>query len=1792
MLPRHALALLAVLAHARCINGNEAATTEDGTQHKRVISYAAEDATDPVLFIAFTLIVGAVIQLMIARMPSHYPRPPYTVVLFLIGLGLGALTDAGKLKILGHSVNGMVNMDPHLLLYSFLPPLLFESAFAMTPHVFVKSLPQALILAVPGVLISTGFTGILCKLWFNYGWTWSLAFMFGSMVSATDPVAVVALLSELSAPKPLSTVIEAESLLNDGSAFVLYLILKDFAVHNPSTPDEVFVTFCRLALGGPALGFAIGYGFHKFILRFCINDPTVEISVTVTSAYIAFWIAETTSLKSSGVLTVVSLGVYMGAFGKQSISPEVHEFLHHVWHFLGHVANTIIFVLSGAFSYTLISDEHIENIDWAYLVLLYLIVHLARGLTIICLWPAISGLGYGMSVPRGIILWFGGLRGAIALVLSLLVSHEEGIEEINRTRIQFLVAGLVALTIGINGTFAGYLYAKLGLAESTKGHRATLKLSVDYVENNSDTLAIKMKALDFWGKLVQSDIQAEVEKLSTYRPHKSSGGKVEAKLSENEKLKRMVVQWFERQPEHAGRRIGRVTYAEVVERNVFHAQFTHMPEMGGAWPPPIPNLKAREDATIVFYQFTFADDVIETAKQIPGMTMDRYSRVGRLVNKKLYWYPDFSHIMSKGKPSFLQKLLHDDVYEELSHRPLLHDVREDLRRIIIVSVQHRYDTWNEKRIISSDVYGILEEATLFVEDEDLLWVSKSSDYTWEIRGRYDLKSEFARILESLGLCEGGELNFAKDKAHNDGDYWSNRRDLLGKVAAVGVKGLELILGKESVTRAYLHHKLRNAIQTLMFYKAAHQQAWQSIQDMWGALIEGDDNVKTMQEEEDDLNWCYEQADRLIKNIADTIPDTRGMIAYVNEDFIHRLLVVQMTESTERCVHAGLLTDGDSEQMLTVIRNKLKRFFDNQILGDPAKRMDHLIKRSREETMLPDVKLPEWSTLEHLMHEMEHTSIINKRTFWEIKFISDLQVMSTRDKHHNDSVIEEPPQFVMIDGEQRAGSVYGLADQASPFHSLVLTKNKMIHMSQMSTDEDDTLDIDDAVCIKNSRLHKYRDSGEKWCLTCPYNVHLEPGLIKQLIIAEQCGVSRKGWIRDMRLNSGKAEALVYCSLVNTSSQLSWFPMMSLTRCPNFLFEDCLQKSNVRAKNRLLWAFRQVWFRAVVDRVRQQLADKFPYLVSQSWLDAKMVHNEYIGTPWPWWGCIVSEEVVYTERGPDGSPDWSKEQAGLLLTCRIETHYGPMALVRNKYTQHVVEVPLDCHKPVEDLYLESHYGELGLLPSSSYVPFVVGGTEYPTTDHYYQSSKFPDINDEYREDRLEYRRKIIEARTAAAATELGQSRDSPAIAANWDDIRDEVMMTGIRAKFTLNHGVGKHHEQLLSTGQKRLLVVDKNEVRYDRHWTVRRNKEGALEGENIYGKLLMLMRSEVRNELVVEPYVVAALAVVMVHLSLKGQMVYHVGEHVLVREIQSDPWRHGTVSMVNPISGRVFVLADGTPEPMKWKYLQPCLEVRVFCGECNELVKGVSNSIDQCSHCKSEIVMPSVTHFYGYKWVSLAPSSAVIPAMKEDGEVFHSTDHYYQAHKFPVGSELRETIVKAPTHLEALKLGQDRTANPPMREDWEAEADTGGTPERYVRIVKALDEKLQVRTKVMIDAIRLKFSLKNGIRQHHVALLQTGHTYLLLDDKEDNMSAIYWGTGPNNTGLNMYGQLLMAAREELRDDLCTRFIALAACTGVIQVYKQHTDAPDHAFKTPASYYHRPASKTEAEESPPIEPLDLDL
>mmetsp|Transcript_39434 Transcript_39434/g.64518 ORF Transcript_39434/g.64518 Transcript_39434/m.64518 type:complete len:960 (+) Transcript_39434:48-2927(+) len=428
-----------------------------------------------VLYCAFVLLVGCLLKYTGHRW--HLPVP-YTVLLLITGAILEGieLADDDLFGELNFGFQQVRTIDPHMVLSIFIPGLIFESAFNTNYHIFLKEAKQAALLAGPGVVWNALLVGGLMHYFAHsisalsgvearvYNWSWSFSIMFGSMVSATDPVAVVALLKELGASKRLSTLIEAESLLNDGTAFVMFSVLREYAASPQGTSvDSMLATFLRLAGGGTVMGIFCGFVTY-YALSKVYNDAEIEICLTVSAVYLSAYTGDFVC-RVSGVLVIVFMGLWVSK-NREAISPSVEEGMHHFWEMIGFIANTLLFFITGQVITFRVAEED-NNIHWptdlAILCVLYVGCHVTRALAIWQLYPLLKNTGYGCTYADAMVMVYGGLRGAIGLALALILETETAFEKVDRDRVLFHVCGIVVLTLVVNAPTVKYVVQWLGL---------------------------------------------------------------------------------------------------------------------------------------------------------------------------------------------------------------------------------------------------------------------------------------------------------------------------------------------------------------------------------------------------------------------------------------------------------------------------------------------------------------------------------------------------------------------------------------------------------------------------------------------------------------------------------------------------------------------------------------------------------------------------------------------------------------------------------------------------------------------------------------------------------------------------------------------------------------------------------------------------------------------------------------------------------------------------------------------------------------------------------------------------------------------------------------------------------------------------------------------------------------------------------------------------------------------------------------------------------------------------------
>lgn len=419
---------------------------------------AAEGGGNGLLESEVTIILLLGVAALVAVV-ARVVRFPFTVALVVVGLGLAFLPD-GFLE---------VNVSAELILAVLVPPLLFEATLHIPWRRFRADLPAITLFAVAGTLLGSLIVGTLVHQLVD-DVPWAPALAFGALISATDPVAVIAFFRSIGVSKRLTILVEGESLFNDGVSFVIFtLALGTVGAETAFSLGGAIGEFILIGFGGLAVGIFMGYVVSVLILS-NLDDHLVETAVTVALAFGSYLLAEEFGVligypdtHLSGILAVVAAGLMVGNVGLRNTSPTTRLTLQNFWEFLSFVVNSMVFLLLGL-------EINIRDLpaEWFAIGVAVVAILLARLLVV-------YGLGaiHGLFQPERRIptrfkhaMYWGGLRGAISVGLALsLVAYENVLDADLRSRLQLMTFGVVLFTLLVQGLTIERLVRRMGLAE-------------------------------------------------------------------------------------------------------------------------------------------------------------------------------------------------------------------------------------------------------------------------------------------------------------------------------------------------------------------------------------------------------------------------------------------------------------------------------------------------------------------------------------------------------------------------------------------------------------------------------------------------------------------------------------------------------------------------------------------------------------------------------------------------------------------------------------------------------------------------------------------------------------------------------------------------------------------------------------------------------------------------------------------------------------------------------------------------------------------------------------------------------------------------------------------------------------------------------------------------------------------------------------------------------------------------------------------------------------------------------
>ncbi len=440
------------------------------------------------LSIIMLLILTSIVAILAKRI-----NIPYTVALVSVGLFLGYA-----------NVFNPPHLSKELLYYIFLPPLIFQSAIHLKFEDVKRDFPVILTLVVPGVIASTFVTAFVFVAIgadiFHNSVNLAIGLLFGAAVAATDPVAVINIFEKLGVPRRLRFLVDSESLLNDGTAIVIFTLMLEIINHKFSSLNYAVIDFFFVVGMGLLIGYIIGLFTDEIIKK--VDDPMVVITLTTIAAYLSFIIAD--KMNVSGVMSTVAAGLVIGQRSLLNpVYPTIKLTTETFWEYIVFLANSLIFLLIG-FS---INIQMLYNL-WPLILIAYVAMMSARFLVIFLTWGIFSKTGFSFPFKWSLVMGWGGIRGALTMVLAMSLPDSFRYKEIIIT----LVFGVVLLSIFIQGITMPFLIKILKLNISNKDiftyEEMKTKISIiEYMINEINDLKSKM--------LISPDIYNEF--LQEYR---------------------------------------------------------------------------------------------------------------------------------------------------------------------------------------------------------------------------------------------------------------------------------------------------------------------------------------------------------------------------------------------------------------------------------------------------------------------------------------------------------------------------------------------------------------------------------------------------------------------------------------------------------------------------------------------------------------------------------------------------------------------------------------------------------------------------------------------------------------------------------------------------------------------------------------------------------------------------------------------------------------------------------------------------------------------------------------------------------------------------------------------------------------------------------------------------------------------------------------------------------------------------------------------------------------------------
>jgi CPA1 family monovalent cation:H+ antiporter len=386
------------------------------------------------------LIIAAAVAMF-----TKYIRLPYTIALVVVGIVMGAFDLLPRMLL-----------TPELVFHIFLPILLFEAAFNIDILDLQRNARSIAMLALPGVLLATTVTAVVSYFGFQFwkggpDFSWGHAFLFGAIVAATDPISVLALFKELGVTRRLTLLIEGESIFNDGVAVVLFGVLLGMAQGDDFNLLSAGRHFVVSVVGGGGIGVLLGLSMAKVMSL--VDDHLIEITLTTILAFSSYLLAE--HLHISGVMAVIGAGLMTGNYSTRwAMSPTTRVSVSDFWEYAAFVVNSILFLMIGI---------EVKIVDfgplWVAVLLAVAAMICGRAAAVFCTAPLIGKVDKPLPGSWQGVLFWGGIRGAICMVLALSLPIDLPLRQL----LMAMIFAVVIFTLLVQGLSIRMVLHKLGL---------------------------------------------------------------------------------------------------------------------------------------------------------------------------------------------------------------------------------------------------------------------------------------------------------------------------------------------------------------------------------------------------------------------------------------------------------------------------------------------------------------------------------------------------------------------------------------------------------------------------------------------------------------------------------------------------------------------------------------------------------------------------------------------------------------------------------------------------------------------------------------------------------------------------------------------------------------------------------------------------------------------------------------------------------------------------------------------------------------------------------------------------------------------------------------------------------------------------------------------------------------------------------------------------------------------------------------------------------------------------------